>query len=455
MLPYKLLIPFAGGRARRERFTWAQSNMWDMHRAAARAEVDNMIFHVSLPSEYNLTYAKQAIRLLVERHEVLRTRFVQIGDTLEQVVLAEGEMPATIYSVNSLDDCTLTTLWHLEANPRFSFDTGFPVRFSVINLNGHPRMIYVVASHVALDYEARRLLSAELESIVNGRELSPTPSWAPIDQTRYESGTKARLRSDASIAYWVSQLQALSPESFRMNVPQASGIGSVSKKAGSDYEIELRSRALNRAVRVVASRSGISPNAVILAAVGKVFRAFIQSDAIPVRFLVGNRFDHRTKRLVACTVMNGLCVIRPVSDRLPHVAQECSKEILRACRYAYYDPADLATAMSELSEKRGFPMRIGILFNGGRWHRWRIEDNCNDENSFYGANLLAEMQETTINLVSSDLPPDRDADIIIQVSRKSDMEYCDLTGQGHTGLISVNQMERILLDIESLAVDAI
>ncbi|WP_241776116.1 condensation domain-containing protein, partial [Streptomyces exfoliatus] len=255
-------VAYAGGEERRGPVTMGQANMI---RCILRDEPAHINIHDvwPAPAGTRLEAAVDALRALAVRHEALRTTFPHPPGAAprEQVVAAAGTFTVTVLDHDELpaEPARYAEALAREArDDRFHLDRDFPLRVSLVALDGAPVFVALAASHAVTDVSALAVLKEEWLALLSGEELPPLTAFTPLDLAAEEATPTGLRKSAASLGYWERIIrtgpQAMfaepGAEGTEVRVPQ----------------LTLRSRRGARALALVAERTGGLPQTVLLTA---------------------------------------------------------------------------------------------------------------------------------------------------------------------------------------------
>lgn len=182
-------VAFSGSREGQAPLTWGQRLIW----RAVHLMGDSQTF-LSCPwvlpvyGRRDLGSVLDALRVLLERHESLRTTFALTPEGPVQRVGRGGEL--TVDLVDAGQERALRVAERLAGElgrTPFAHDRDLPLRCAVVVKNGRPMALAVAFSHLAVDFQALNTLSDEWKALLRGEELPPA-EWQPMDQ----AGRRAR-----------------------------------------------------------------------------------------------------------------------------------------------------------------------------------------------------------------------------------------------------------------------
>jgi amino acid adenylation domain-containing protein len=168
-----------------------QVGMWLADRMApssAEYLVPNAV-HLRGPLDVDALAA--ALTKLVERHEILRTRFVEIDGEPRQVVDPAGPIPLPVTEIEEITPFLEVRGIDLATGPVFAAALG--------RLAEHDHVLVLSAHHIVLDGWSEGLLAEELRDLYAGVGLPPLP-------VQYADVATWSQPTEADVEFWRTQL---------------------------------------------------------------------------------------------------------------------------------------------------------------------------------------------------------------------------------------------------------
>lgn len=359
----KVAILFGAGREARSglaasgELTWGQSHMW---RPLSQFGEDTASFNVrrtlSLPKPVPEELAVDALRELVRRHQVLRSRF-EVGPDGSPVQVVEESGVLAVDMVGApeggAERAALDTAARLAEHP-FTRASGW--RIALVREGGAVRNAAFVASRVAVDGWAIGRLLGEYTALLAGKPLGET--WQPLDQARWESSAQGRAADARSMAYWAQRMAKVPPAVFR----QSRGT-----PAADPFQYwTLRSPAVITAARAVADRTRTSTGAVLLAVTAVVLAELSGRREFGMLLISGNRYSARQQALTTAATQDALMTFLLPDEPLSSTIRRVYKESVTAYRHGSYDPSSYDAMMGETAARIGYRADFGAYFNDAR-----------------------------------------------------------------------------------------
>ncbi|MEV6052214.1 amino acid adenylation domain-containing protein, partial [Streptomyces sp. NPDC052107] len=185
-----------------------QQQMWFLSRLEPDSPEYLVPLVLRLRGHLDADALEQAWQGVLERHEVLRTRYVLQGDEPVQVVDAPGPLPLARSA--AADDDGVRAL--VEADLARTFDLGrdWPVRGRLISIAPDEHVLAVVFHHIACDAWSTEVFGRELCATYTGATLAP-PALQYADFAAWQRSTTTGEVISRHLGYWTGQLAGLAP----------------------------------------------------------------------------------------------------------------------------------------------------------------------------------------------------------------------------------------------------
>lgn len=201
-------------RTRPLALSYAQEGVW---LAASRTggRGFSIGFTVPVPADLPPAVVRQALALVLSRHEALRTRFETV-DGLPRQVVGAVTAPAVPFlhcpAEISPGAFVRAALTHLEQAP-FDLRRGPLIRCLEIRTPHGERVLAVAAHHLVFDGSSIPVFRRDLLRACEARRLGGDPAWTPLelqpaDVAAHERRTLAGALLTSRLDYWRAQLAA-------------------------------------------------------------------------------------------------------------------------------------------------------------------------------------------------------------------------------------------------------
>ncbi|MFL9889146.1 amino acid adenylation domain-containing protein, partial [Paraburkholderia agricolaris] len=277
----------------------AQQRLWFMQRYEPSSTAYNIVHGFDLDGPLDLARLTRAFERVIERHEILRTRFVEHDGVTGQQVLDAVEFAIAhrrldVPDVPDVPDQLKGDAWRhdaLESEARKPFDLdGSLLRVSVHSVSDERHLLVVALHHLVSDGWSNAIWARDLAAAYEAAETSPygaarsTPRWPalPIQYADHARREAQYLRSDAARAdldYWRTALGTRLPV---LNLPTDRFRPDVLRFRGAAQTL-LADASVAARIAAFCARERITPFVFCLAAFQLVLARISQQD----EFLVG------------------------------------------------------------------------------------------------------------------------------------------------------------------------
>ncbi|MFB9315977.1 amino acid adenylation domain-containing protein [Cryptosporangium minutisporangium] len=224
-----------------------------------------------------------ALGVVVNRHEALRTRFLEFdGEPVQEVLPPTGVELVRADGDGEAEARRIVAGW---TNAPFDLATGPLIRAGLVRLSDDDHVLAVVVHHIAGDGRSAGLLVAEVHrayaALASGFE--PELPDLPVQYADYALWQRVQPAGD-SLAYWRRQLADVRPLDLPTDRPRPPVPGS----AGDFLVLDLPA-AVSRSVQRLAAETTGTPFMVLLAAYQVLLAQLTGHDDICVGSPIENR----------------------------------------------------------------------------------------------------------------------------------------------------------------------
>ncbi|MFC0098348.1 amino acid adenylation domain-containing protein, partial [Micromonospora marina] len=291
-------------RGRHFPLTDAQLRFWLLEQIDPGNPAYHMAVPVRLSGHLDVTALHRAVRMLVARHEALRTVFGAADGTPWQRVVSD---PAVVLTVDDLcrhdlpeRDRVAERIATAEATAAFDLGAGPLLRVRLVRLAEDRYDLLITMHHIVGDGWSVAIVVRELSecytAVVEDREprLAPLPvqypDWAVWQRRQLDSGAHA-----AALAYWRERLADVAP----LGLPHDAARPVTRTFSGGQREFHL-DEAMAHGIRAFGQQAGASPFVVLLAALAVLLSRQTGRRDLLVGTPVAGRDHPDTAPLVGC-----------------------------------------------------------------------------------------------------------------------------------------------------------
>jgi amino acid adenylation domain-containing protein len=294
-----------------------QERLWMLEELQPGQTAYNFASLLSPEGPVDAAQLEQAIRRVVARHEILRSRFVLEGDRPVARVGAPEDVPIEIRDLRAMPEAErqqlLATAADVAAHRPFDLATEAPVRFAILRTADDRLSLLVAAHHIALDAWSFGLLGrdlqAEYEAVGAGRPAAPAPALQYADFAHWQRAVLDHPSAETRLQYWKTRLAAL-PQLSTFPTDRARMLD------GSADGTALRYRwpeSLYAAVRATARETDATVYMVLVAAVTAVLARHSGQTDLAVGSPLGTRDRPELEAMIG-PVVNPLVLRFDVAD---------------------------------------------------------------------------------------------------------------------------------------------
>jgi amino acid adenylation domain-containing protein len=195
--------------------SFAQERLLFIHRLTGGAPLYNLPVVIPSHGPFNPAPMRAALALLFERHEILRTAFVEIDGRQYQRVEDPPACPMAFVDLGDVPptqrDAELSRIAAAEARQPFDLEGGQVARALLVRVADDHHVLLLTMHHIVADGWAVNILRRELAEAYDALSVGMTPKLAmlPATYADYATWQRDRLTPDflrEAIAWWASAL---------------------------------------------------------------------------------------------------------------------------------------------------------------------------------------------------------------------------------------------------------
>ena len=254
----------------------AQRRLWQLDRMGIAAHAYNLPEAYRLVGPLNDAALETALRIVIARHDALRTVFRDRRGSPRQQLNAAFDWQLDRIDLRTADDVHAAIDGEINANARFAFDlsAGPLIRCTLIQLpddpvSGQPCHGFLFnLHHIVGDLWSLGILVREIEQAYRTSVSGQQPDWAPLtlqhrDVVAWQVSRLASGALDQSKAYWQAQLAAPLPT---LDLPADRPRPPMQSFQGTTHRASF-GKPLTEAIGRLADKQGTSRFAVLTALV--------------------------------------------------------------------------------------------------------------------------------------------------------------------------------------------
>lgn len=342
-----VVVPFEGEGSGEAELTWGQIGLWQSIEMSGSKTVP---YIAELPPGMTVAAAADRLRLMVSRHQALRTRLRLRPDAPPlQRCAASGELQLAIVDSHDQDPAAVAEAVseHYQEKP-FEFETEWPVRMAVIRSGGVLTHLVMVILHTSIDAYGLTALMSDVDNPVTG--------VSPLEQARKQASPAGQRHNQASLQYLEKVLRTVTPTRFGEPKYSDEGID----------QIQYRSPATLLSIDAVAARNGINTSPVLLASFAVGLARFTGVNPVLAMLMVSNRFRPGFADSVSALIQITPYLIDVADVTLDGAVARASHSALNAYKNAYYNPYEQDEVIERVERERGEEIDFSCFYNDRR-----------------------------------------------------------------------------------------
>ena len=283
----------------------AQRMFWFLDQFEPNTPAYNLPRALNIKGELNVEGLREAFRVLLRRHDALRTRFVDLEGELFQEVVPDIDIDLTVRDLSGLHaserKIEISRIAAEEASKPFNLEQPPLLRLSLVRIDADEHVLVLVTHHIVTDGWSMSNLFREIAQSYgrlaagNQAKMAPLPlQYADFARWQNEHVTDEVLRKD--IAYWQDRLRGC-PDLLQLPSDRPRPV--VQSHRGSIQSFTI-AEALTRRIKTMCVAEGITLYMGLLAAFQALLWRYTGADDIPIGTPVAGRGDADLTDLIGC-----------------------------------------------------------------------------------------------------------------------------------------------------------
>lgn len=280
----------------------AQQRLWFFDQLEGASSAYNMPVALWLEGELNRPALIDALRAIPERHEVLRSAFINVGGEPICQILAALPPPLVIdlRLIDAERRASEAQRWLAEESARpFNLELGHLFRVRLIIINPQRHLLLINMHHIVTDGWSLGIVARELAAGYQARIRGTTPNLPPLPlqysdyaswQRQWLSGTELTRQ----LNYWKAQLADLPS---LLELPTDRPRPALQSYRGATLNFTLESQ-LSRELKMCADRYGVSLYMLLLTAFGVLLYRYSNQRIIALGSPSANRSRREIEALI-------------------------------------------------------------------------------------------------------------------------------------------------------------
>ncbi|MEQ1778776.1 MAG: amino acid adenylation domain-containing protein [Nitrosomonas sp.] len=299
--------------------TCAQKAIWMVHQLEPQSIAYNLHLTFRLQGNFDIEILRRALNTLLERHPQLRTIYRMHGDSLQQILIPQTDLPNYFTAIDAYDWTASKIQADLTQRVRepFNLSSGPMLRVTSYQQSKHDHILLFCAHHIAVDLWTGLILLDDLKQILLSLTLGKTPSLpkSAADYQDFVTWQKSYLTSQSSkndLDYWHQQLCGILPI---LALPVDFSRTQVMQYHGASHSVQL-DQDLTKKIRLLGQKHGASLFMTLLAIYKVLLHRYTHQDDIIVGTASNGRPQARFK-YTAGNFVNPIALRSKPNSKLP------------------------------------------------------------------------------------------------------------------------------------------
>jgi amino acid adenylation domain-containing protein len=311
--------------------SFAEQRLWFLNQLAGAHPGDRTTRAIALTGQLNFPALEQSLKIIVQRHETLRTRFVLMGDQPAKVIMPDREFPIVRVDLSEVPPDVRSQQPNNEIQAflqqPFDLQTTPLIRVLLLRLTDQSHLLVFCLHHIISDGWSLGVLwqeySALYQALCEGR--SPALPELPIQYVDYARWQQEWLQGEVletQLAYWQTQLKLPLPT---LQLPQDVIANQPQNHSGGQEQLAL-SPVLTARLKQLNQQTGTTCFMVLLAAFQLLLSRYSGQTDMIVGLPIAGRQQVETEGLIGLflntlairTDLSGHPTFRQLLEQLRH-----------------------------------------------------------------------------------------------------------------------------------------
>jgi len=348
--------------------SFAQRNLWFLHQRFPGSYAYSIPCAFRLRGVLGVSALERCFNEIVRRHEILRTKFVEVDNEPVQVVVEDLHVPLQFIDLRKLpeDERELEAekIYHDAVMEPFNLTKLPLMRILLLRLSEENNILVIVTHHIVSDGWSMFVLFSELSALYeafSGGKPSPL-SKLSIQYADYAVWQRKRLQGEElerQLSYWRGKLEGIPPS---LELPKDQSISSVERSPGAIETLMLEG-SLASQLSDLSQKAGVTPFMLLLSAFEVLLYRYTGQEDMVIGTPIANRSHRELEELMGFFV--NTLVIRADLSGDPDF-MELLHRVRGVCLEAYaHQNVPFEKLVSELQPERGMNRNpiFDVFFN--------------------------------------------------------------------------------------------
>ncbi|WP_416233567.1 amino acid adenylation domain-containing protein [Cronbergia sp. UHCC 0137] len=298
--------------------SFAQQRLWML----AQIEPENPSYNVAaalrLTGDVNVNILTQSFKEIIQRHEVLRTSFLNINGQGVAVIKPEIDINIPVVDLSFLPSSQQQQLAKQESQQPFNLEKSPLLRAKLLYLNPHEYILLLTMHHIITDGWSINVFAQEIASIYQAFSQKQPSTLTPLKIQYADFAAWQRSQSDKfnyQLEYWEQQLES-APE--LLELPTDYPRPAIQTFRGQRHSFTI-SGELTEKIKQLGQETQTTLFMVMFSALSILLHRYSQQEKLVIGSPVANRHYPGTEGLIGFFV-NTFALLISLEDN-PNVAE--------------------------------------------------------------------------------------------------------------------------------------
>lgn len=208
--------------------SFSQQRLWFLSQLEPENPFYNIFIAYNIKGDLNVNVLEKSLQKVIQRHCVFRTKFTNINDEVQQIILPSESVnfQLELEDISDLDSQQIAEFLKQEECRTFHLENDLLYKFRLLQTK-HEFIFTMRVHHAIADEWAYKVLKQELTHLYESYILEQSPDLVPVNVQysdyciwRRQNFTRDKLQSQYD--YWIKQLNDLPQLQFPTDYPRPS-----------------------------------------------------------------------------------------------------------------------------------------------------------------------------------------------------------------------------------------
>ncbi len=282
-----------------------QAPYWFLYQLEGGSATYNVPLAMQLDGSLDRTALEKAFKLLIERHESLRTQFVTVDGKPSQHIVDDWAFTLPVIDLSELEaNNTVHKQTKLDAGYIFDLAAEIPIRGKLYSIDDSSYLLTLVVHHTVIDGWSLDILVTELAHIYqllvsknsDSLDTLEKPAIQYADYAVWQQQHVLGRYYDQQVDYWKNKLSGVPPV---LNLPTDYTRPPIQSYKGSEVAIEIP-YALTEEMKLFAAQNETTLFNVLLSGLAIMLGRYGRTQDIPIGTAIANRSRTELETLIGC-----------------------------------------------------------------------------------------------------------------------------------------------------------